>query len=227
MTGSLVTGIDASRGGWVAVTLTGDGSVRVTVASTLDGLALDNIALDGVTGIDMPLGLLPAGWRTADLLARRALAPGYADIDRAIADLSRPGALTASLNWYRANLAPRMPGPRPEFPPVTAPVLGIWSDGDRYLDGHRMRASGEVVKGPWRYEEISGSSHWIPLDAPERLNELLLDWLSPLRRPRSPGRRPPGGRRRHGRSGWAAPHSRGSAGTRKSRARIRARRRRR
>jgi pimeloyl-ACP methyl ester carboxylesterase len=41
-----------------------------------------------------------------------------------------------------------------------------------------MRASGELVKGPWRYEEITGASHWIPLDAPERLNELLLGWLS-------------------------------------------------
>jgi pimeloyl-ACP methyl ester carboxylesterase len=108
----------------------------------------------------------------------RELAAGYTDIDRAIADLSRPGALTASLNWYRANLAPRMPGPPRELPPVTVPSLGIWSDGDRYLDGARMRASGDLVQGPWRYAEIAGASHWIPLDAPEELNELLLDWLT-------------------------------------------------
>ncbi len=110
--------------------------------------------------------------------ALRELAPGYRDLDRAIASLSRPGALTASLNWYRANLAPRMPGSRPELPPVKAPTLGIWSDGDRYLDGARMRASGDLVKGPWRYEEIKGATHWIPLDAPDELNALLLDWLS-------------------------------------------------
>ena len=116
--------------------------------------------------------------RHDDWAALRDFAPGYADLDRAIADLSRPGALTASLNWYRANLAPQMPGPRRELPPVTASTLGIWSDGDRYLDGTRMRASGELVKGAWRYEEISGASHWIPVDAPERLNELLLGWLS-------------------------------------------------
>jgi pimeloyl-ACP methyl ester carboxylesterase len=115
----------------------------------------------------------------------RELAPGYADVDRAIADLSRPGALTASLNWYRANLAPRPPGPRPEFPPVTMPTLGVWSDGDLYLDGERMRASGHLVKGTWRYEEISGASHWIPLDAPKTLNALLLDWLN---QPITPGR---------------------------------------
>jgi pimeloyl-ACP methyl ester carboxylesterase len=113
-----------------------------------------------------------------DWAAFRELASGYADIDRAIADLSRPGALTASLNWYRANLAPRMPGPPRELPPVTVPTLGIWSDGDRYLDGARMRASGDLVQGPWRYAEIAGASHWIPLDAPEELNELLIGWLT-------------------------------------------------
>jgi predicted RNase H-like nuclease len=75
-----VTGIDGCAGGWVAVTLSGDGdgdgdaaappAVSVTVATALDGLGLDGA---GVIGIDMPLGLLAAGWRIADLLARRAL----------------------------------------------------------------------------------------------------------------------------------------------------------
>jgi hypothetical protein len=36
---------------------------------------------------------------------RSARARGYKDIERAIENLSRRGALTASLNWYRANLA--------------------------------------------------------------------------------------------------------------------------
>ena len=117
--------------------------------------------------------------RYNDWAALRELAPGYQDVDRAIANLSRPGALTASLNWYRANLAPRMPGARPQLPPVKAPALGVWSDGGRYLDGARMRASGGLVTGPWRYEEFKGATHWIPLDAPDGLNALLLEWLSP------------------------------------------------
>jgi pimeloyl-ACP methyl ester carboxylesterase len=112
-----------------------------------------------------------------DWAALRELSAGYADVEKAIADLSRPGALTASLNWYRANVAPRMPGPRRELPPVTAPTLGVWSDGDRYLDGARMRASGDYVTGQWQYAEIPGASHWIPLDAPDKLSELLGDWI--------------------------------------------------
>jgi pimeloyl-ACP methyl ester carboxylesterase len=123
-------------------------------------------------------GIAEAHLQYDDWAGLRELAPEYADIDRAIGNLSRPGALTASLNWYRANLAPRMPGPPPQYPPVTAPTLGIWSDGDRYLDGARMRASADRVRGPWRYVGISGASHWIPLDVPDQLNALLVGWLS-------------------------------------------------
>src|SRR5580700_1902561 len=53
----------------------------------------------------------------------RQLLRGNHNIDRYIADLSRPGALKASLNWYRANLAPRMPGPPPDLQTVEAPTL--------------------------------------------------------------------------------------------------------
>lgn len=108
----------------------------------------------------------------------RRFSRGDGDMDQAIADLSRPGALTASLNWYRANLAPRMPGPPLSLPPVQAPTLGIWSSRDHYLDGERMRQSGTYVAGPWRYEQIEDASHWVPLDAPGRLNELLAGWLT-------------------------------------------------
>ena len=84
----------------------------------------------------------------------RMLTRGDGDQAQWIADLSRPGALTASLNWYRANLAPRLPAPRRDLPPVTAPAMGIWSTGDHYLDGEMMRNSAPLVRGPWRYEEI-------------------------------------------------------------------------
>jgi pimeloyl-ACP methyl ester carboxylesterase len=107
----------------------------------------------------------------------RQFSRGDGDQERFLQDLSRPGALTASLNWYRANLAPRMPGAVPELPPVRVPTLGIWSTNDHYLDGERMEKSGTYVEAPWRYEVIEGASHWIPLDAPDRLNALLLDWL--------------------------------------------------
>jgi pimeloyl-ACP methyl ester carboxylesterase len=55
--------------------------------------------------------------------------------------------------------------------------MGVWSTNDHYLDGERMRQSARFVHAEWRYEEIEWASHWIPLDAPDLLTELLLDWL--------------------------------------------------
>jgi pimeloyl-ACP methyl ester carboxylesterase len=45
------------------------------------------------------------------------------------------------------------------------------------LHGWPDSMSGRFVKGAWRYEQIEGGSHWIPLDAPDRLNHLLIEWL--------------------------------------------------
>ena len=71
-----VTGIDACRGGWVAVSLADGKLTGVTVAGSLAALlGGDSTAGDEVTGIDMPLGLLAAGWRTADKLAAGLLGP--------------------------------------------------------------------------------------------------------------------------------------------------------
>jgi pimeloyl-ACP methyl ester carboxylesterase len=104
---------------------------------------------------------------------------GAGELDRYLRDLSRPGALTAGLNWYRANLAPHLElEPRPMLPPVAAPTLGLWSTGDRYLTEDRMIRSGEHVAGPWRYERIDRASHWMQLDATQRVNELLLEFLA-------------------------------------------------
>jgi pimeloyl-ACP methyl ester carboxylesterase len=122
-------------------------------------------------------GIAEAWLQQDDWALFRELLRGNGDVDRYIADLSRPGALTASLNWYRANLAPRLPGSSPELPQIEAPTLGVWSTNDHYLDGERMKMSSRFVKGPWRYEQIDGASHWIPLDAPDRLNQLIIEWL--------------------------------------------------
>lgn len=115
--------------------------------------------------------------RHDDWALLRELLRGDGDLERYVEDLSRPGALAASLNWYRANLAPRPPGPPPSLPAVQAPTLAVWSTGDHYLDGERMESSARFVDADWRYEQVEGASHWIPLDAPDRVTELLLEWL--------------------------------------------------
>ena len=88
--------------------------------------------------------------------------------------LEKPGRLTAAINWYRANL--RFVFGR-SWPRVRVPVFGIWSDGDAFLAESQMVASAALVDAPWRYARIEGANHWVQLDAPDRVNELLLDYL--------------------------------------------------
>ena len=116
----------------------------------------------------------------------------HPDIDSVVRRLSDPGALTASLGPYRAILAPEtLLSPAPKLPPVTVPVMGVWSTDDLALIEKGMTGSARYVEGPWRYERLEGVSHWIPLAAPDALNALLLDFLAKVPPPaRAPGSRP-------------------------------------
>ncbi len=55
--------------------------------------------------------------------------------------------------------------------------MGVWSDGDIALLESQMTDSAKYVTGPWRYERVDGAGHWMQLERPERVNELLLDFL--------------------------------------------------
>ncbi len=76
--GMRVTGVDACRQGWVAVSLetARPGGLRVDAVrghASLAGVLEEDEA--SVVGIDMPLGLLETGWREADRAARGLLGP--------------------------------------------------------------------------------------------------------------------------------------------------------
>jgi len=113
--------------------------------------------------------------RMFDWLLLRKMTGNHSEINHWIEDLSRGGRLSAGLNWYRANELHMMFG---DFPNVVVPVLGVWGSGDIFLSEAQMLNSARYVDAPWRYERIGDAGHWIPLDAPERLNKILLDFLS-------------------------------------------------
>jgi pimeloyl-ACP methyl ester carboxylesterase len=103
---------------------------------------------------------------------------GHPDSESVLAALREPGALTASLGWYRANAHPRtLVSDPPDLPPVQAPVLGVWSSGDMALTEQQMQDSQRYVTGPWRFERIEGVGHWMQAEAPAEVNRLLLDFL--------------------------------------------------
>jgi pimeloyl-ACP methyl ester carboxylesterase len=102
----------------------------------------------------------------------------HPDADAVIGELEANGSLTPGLNWYRANIPPSsLVDPPMELPPVQARSMGVWSSGDIALTEKQMTGSEAFCTGPWRYERIDGPGHWMQLEAPDKVNELLLDFL--------------------------------------------------
>ncbi|GGP89076.1 alpha/beta fold hydrolase [Streptosporangium pseudovulgare] len=117
-----------------------------------------------------------------DFATMRRWMGGHPDVEDVIARMRDPRALTSSLAIYRTGLRPLPSGRVAKLPPV--PTLGVWSSGDRFLAERAMLLTQEHVTGPWRYERIDGAGHWMQLEAPDRVNALLLDFLSAATPPR-------------------------------------------
>jgi pimeloyl-ACP methyl ester carboxylesterase len=118
---------------------------------------------------------LAEAWMSRDNFSgMRRFAPGHPDLDACVRAMSRPGRLTAGLNWYRANLVRVLFG---RWPACQVPTLGIWSSGDPYLVEGQMRQSGRRMAAAWDYARIEDAGHWLPLEQPQRIAALALDWF--------------------------------------------------
>jgi pimeloyl-ACP methyl ester carboxylesterase len=106
---------------------------------------------------------------------------GEDDIDRYVEALSRPGALTAAINYYRA-LARRAPVlARTLRRRIEAPVMVIWGQRDLFLVPE-LAAPDPALVPDARVRRLPDASHWVHQDSPERVNALLLDFLEDPRR---------------------------------------------
>jgi pimeloyl-ACP methyl ester carboxylesterase len=94
--------------------------------------------------------------------------------DEYVALMCDPGALTAALNWYRALDVASLAG----MGRVSTPTLYVWSTDDPALGLEAAEGTAAHVDGPYRFVKLDGVSHWIPEEAPEELNRVLLEHLA-------------------------------------------------
>ncbi|MEP7370821.1 MAG: alpha/beta hydrolase [Nitrosospira sp.] len=99
------------------------------------------------------------------------------DIKEYIEALSQPGALTAALNYYRANLTIANMRKIALSAPISAETLVIWGELDPAL-GIQLLEGLERVASRIRVHRIRDSSHWVQNEAPEEVNKILTDFLS-------------------------------------------------
>ena len=60
----------------------------------------------------------------------------------------------------------------------TGAVAAFAGDGSHARREYPMRRSGDQVSAAWRYERVEGASHRMVLDAPERINAPLVDFVA-------------------------------------------------
>jgi pimeloyl-ACP methyl ester carboxylesterase len=102
------------------------------------------------------------------------------ELDHYVAEFSRTG-FTGGLNWYRnmdrnweiqGNLTSAA---------ITVPAMFIGGTDDLVLGFMRPDRAKEVITGPYREVLIEGAGHWLQQERPDRVNELLLEFLSSLK----------------------------------------------
>ncbi len=86
---------------------------------------------------------------------------------------SRPGALTATVNWYRALLRKRMPE---SLPWIKCPVLMIWGLEDRFGEKSTAEASLALCENGCALF-VEGATHWVHHEEPARVNAALIEFL--------------------------------------------------
>jgi pimeloyl-ACP methyl ester carboxylesterase len=118
--------------------------------------------------------LLRNGGATGQSFLRKSGQDGPA-ARRDVAAMSEPGALTAGLNWYRAL---PLSDVRSTGAKISVPTLYLWSDGDSALLSKAAHDTARYVDGDYRFEVLSGASHWLPDQEPDVVSDLLLEWLT-------------------------------------------------
>ena len=122
-----------------------------------------------------------------------------ADIELYKEALSRPGALTGAVNYYRANVrrlmsrrksttvskhtAPNGETKTDQDKPhrdgrIRVPTLFIYGEQDFAIIPATVRGVGDYIDAPYRELRIADSGHWVQNEAAKEVNAALLEFLA-------------------------------------------------
>ena len=87
-----------------------------------------------------------------------------------------PGAMTAMVNYYRANTGELNRWSRANYPVIETPTLMVWGEEDAAL-GLELTEGYDGLVRDLTLNRLPGVSHWVQQEAPEAVNERLEAWL--------------------------------------------------
>jgi pimeloyl-ACP methyl ester carboxylesterase len=94
-------------------------------------------------------------------------------VDEAAQRLAEPGALSATLNWYRA-VDDDLYVPAGE---VRVPTLYVWGENDMALGEDAAMRTKDLVKAPYQFVRLAGHAHWLPNEGEPDLQPIILAHL--------------------------------------------------
>ncbi len=101
------------------------------------------------------------------------------DLKKFVEAWSKPGALTSSINYYRANISPEifMKEVSPRFPKITSPTLVIWGEKDLALELEMSKGAEKYIDAPYTIRYIAECGHWVQNEESELVNKYMLEFL--------------------------------------------------
>jgi pimeloyl-ACP methyl ester carboxylesterase len=97
------------------------------------------------------------------------------DVDAYVAAMATPGALTAALDYYRANagLGKTRAG---HWPIIRSQTLVVWGERDPALSLVQVERLPRLVPN-LTVRRVPGAGHWVPNEAPEVVNRAFVEFL--------------------------------------------------
>jgi pimeloyl-ACP methyl ester carboxylesterase len=102
------------------------------------------------------------------------------ELDHYVAEFTRTG-FTGGLNWYRNMDRNWEIMADPPAATIGVPAMFVAGTDDPVGGFMRRDRVTEVVTGPYREVIIEGAGHWLQQERPDRVNEVLLEFLSSLK----------------------------------------------
>ena len=90
-----------------------------------------------------------------------------------VRSMSRPGRLTAGLNYYRANLKTGSGWGMQPLGDITSPTQLLWGDQDPALGRLQADTTRDHVKGRFHLQVLEGAGHWLQFERPDEVGLAL------------------------------------------------------
>ncbi len=99
------------------------------------------------------------------------------DVEKYKEAWSRDGALTASINYYRANIMRRIFSASDTPSKIKMPTLFIYGEKDHAVMPKTVENVEDAVEGDYSELRIPEAAHWVQVEASEKVSRALVEFL--------------------------------------------------